>query len=120
MKQQINLHNNKIKSNKNSTDIKKNSNYHLFLGDNLSILKKIENESIDMIFADPPYNMQTDGELIRVEGTIFKGVNDDWDKYNNYSDFLIYTEKWLLECKRILKKNGSLWVIGSFQNIYST
>ncbi|MCL1997583.1 MAG: site-specific DNA-methyltransferase [Turicibacter sp.] len=94
--------------------------YLLHQGDNLQILAGLPEESVDMIFADPPYNMQTDGELLRVEGTVFKGVNDKWDKYGSYGEFLQYTEAWILECRRILKKNGSLWVIGSFHNIYNT
>ncbi|MCL1935420.1 MAG: site-specific DNA-methyltransferase [Defluviitaleaceae bacterium] len=117
--EQINIFDKEIKYEYKQNN-KNEKNHKLYLGDNLEILKTISNESIDMIFADPPYNMQTDGELIRVEGTTFKGVNDDWDKYNSYNDFLEYTKNWILECKRILKKNGSLWIIGSFQNIYST
>lgn len=95
-------------------------NYTLHHGDNLEILSTLPNDSIDMIFADPPYNMQTDGELLRVEGTVFKGVDDKWDKYDSYAEFLQYTTAWILECRRVLKKNGSLWVIGSFHNIYNT
>lgn len=115
---QLTLNNDKISE--NSEFNIQNKNFKLFLGDNIEILKTIKSESVDMIFADPPYNMQTEGELLRVEGTTFKGVNDDWDKYSSYEDFLKYTKIWILECKRILKKDGSMWIIGSFQNIYNT
>lgn len=81
-------------------------------------LKKIPDESIDAIFADPPYFMQTEGELIRTDGNKFAGVDDEWDKFNDFAEYDRFCEEWLKECKRVLKKDGSIWVIGSFQNIY--
>lgn len=90
----------------------------VILGDTIEELKKIPNESIDVIFADPPYFMQTDGILLRSDGSKFNGVEDEWDKFNGYNEYDEFCFKWLKECKRILKKDGSIWVIGSFQNIY--
>lgn len=87
-------------------------------GDTIKILKKIPDESIDVIFADPPYFMQTEGELLRTDGTKFSGVEDQWDKFKNYPEYDSFCEKWLTECKRVLKPKGTIWVIGSFQNIY--
>lgn len=87
-------------------------------GDCLAQLKKIPDHSIDVIFADPPYFMQTEGELLRTEGTKFMGVEDEWDKFNDYKHYDDFCESWLRECKRILKKDGTIWVIGAFQNIY--
>ena len=87
-------------------------------GDCIEKLKELPSESVDLIFADPPYFMQTEGELMRPEGTTFSGVNDLWDKFNGYSQYDEFCLNWLTECKRVLKKNGSIWVIGSFQNIY--
>jgi len=87
-------------------------------GDTVEILKKIPDESIDLIFADPPYFMQTEGELLRTDGTKFQGVEDEWDKFSSYNDYDKFCYEWLNECKRILTKNGSIWVIGSFQNIF--
>ena len=87
-------------------------------GDTISELKKIPNDSIDLIFADPPYFMQTEGELLRTEGTKFSGVEDEWDKFENYKEYDSFCEMWLLECRRVLKKDGTIWVIGAFQNIY--
>ena len=87
-------------------------------GDTITELKTIPNDSIDLIFADPPYFMQTEGELLRTEGTKFSGVEDEWDKFENYKEYDSFCEMWLRECRRVLKKDGTIWVIGAFQNIY--
>jgi len=87
-------------------------------GDSLIELKKIENESVDLIFADPPYWMRTSGVLKRYEGTDFKGVDDEWDKFSSDNEYNDFTRKWLQECRRVLKKDGSIWVIGSYHNIF--
>lgn len=88
-------------------------------GDSIEMMKKIPEKSIDLVFADPPYWMQTTGKLERADGTgNFSGVNDDWDKFENYKQYDIFTEKWIKEVKRILKDEGSFWVIGAFQNIF--
>ena len=87
-------------------------------GDTIEELKKIPSNSIDMIFADPPYFMQTSGVLLRSEGTEFQGVDDDWDKFNNLKHYDAFCTNWLKECQRVLTKDGTIWVIGSFQNIY--
>lgn len=87
-------------------------------GECVEILKTLPSESVDLIFADPPYFMQTDGELLRVEGSAFKGVTESWDKFANFAQYDFFSQNWLSECRRVLKKNGSIWVIGSFQNIY--
>jgi site-specific DNA-methyltransferase (adenine-specific) len=87
-------------------------------GDCLVNLPCIPDKSIDLIFADPPYWMQTGGELHRADGSRFAGVEDGWDKFSTYKEYDDFSQKWLKECKRILKPNGSIWVIGSFQNIY--
>lgn len=90
----------------------------IILGDCIEELKKIPNESIDLIFADPPYFMQTEGNLIRTEGTKFHGVEDEWDKFDSYMHYDLFCQQWLNQCHRVLKKNGTIWVIGAFQNIY--
>ncbi len=87
-------------------------------GNCIEEMKKIPNESVDMIFADPPYFMQTEGVLNRTNGTKFNGVEDEWDKFKDYSEYDEFTTRWLAECKRIMKKDATIWVIGSFQNIY--
>ena len=74
--------------------------------------------SIDMIFADPPYNLQLGGELFRPEGGRVDAVDDDWDKFATFADYDSFTRAWLKEARRILKPNGTLWVIGSYHNIF--
>ena len=96
-------------------DIKKNI---IYKGDCLEILKKIPDNSIDLIFADPPYNMQLKNELYRPNNTKVDGVNDDWDKFSSFQDYDNFCISWLRECKRVLKDTGSIWVIGSYHNIY--
>jgi site-specific DNA-methyltransferase (adenine-specific) len=88
-------------------------------GDSLVELKRIPDNSIDLIFADPPYWMRTTGTLKRVEGTDYDGVKDDWDKFESLDEYTDFTKQWLLECHRVLKKDGSIWVIGGMQCIYT-
>ena len=87
-------------------------------GNCLEILKTFPEQSVDLIFADPPYFMQTQGELLRTNGELFSGVSDEWDKFESLQAYDSFCKAWLRECKRILKNNGSIWVIGSFQNIF--
>ena len=87
-------------------------------GNCIEEMKKMPDESVDLIFADPPYFMQTEGVLHRTNGTKFNGVEDAWDKFEDYAEYDKFTTEWLAECKRVMKKNASIWVIGSFQNIY--
>jgi len=87
-------------------------------GDSLKELKKIPNESFDLIFADPPYNLQLRNKLIRPDRSKVNGVNDKWDQFESFKTYDNFTTNWLTECKRILKKNGSIWVIGSYHNIF--
>ena len=76
-------------------------------------------ESVDLIFADPPYWMRVDGVLTRVEGTEFDGCNDEWDQFKSLDDYENFTRDWLKACYRVLKPNGSIWVIGGMQCIYT-
>lgn len=87
-------------------------------GDCVEILKGIPSQSINLIFADPPYFMQTQGELYRNSGELFKGVDDEWDKFDSFEHYDYFCTAWLKECRRVLKEDGSIWVIGSFQNIF--
>ena len=87
-------------------------------GDSLEELKKIPSESFDLIFADPPYNLQLKSELTRPDRSKVSAVNDKWDQFENFKKYDDFTYQWLSECKRILKKNGALWVIGSYHNIF--
>lgn len=89
-------------------------------GNSLEEMKKLPSNSIDLIFADPPYWMRVEGTLKRVEGTDYNGCNDKWDnQFNTLQDYEDFSRKWLQECYRLLKPTGSIWVIGSMQCIYS-
>ena len=94
--------------------IKKNK---ILLGDSLKIMGSIPSKSVDLIFADPPYNLQLKDTLYRPDQTAVEAVTQDWDKFNTYKEYDNFTEQWLKESKRILKKGGALWVIGSYHNI---
>lgn len=87
--------------------------------DSIEYMKSLPDNSIDLIFADPPYWMRVEGVLNRVEGTEFDGCQDDWDQFNTLDDYNEFTKNWLSECYRILKNDGSFWVIGGMQCIYS-
>ena len=87
-------------------------------GDSIKELKKIPDESFDLIFADPPYNLQLRNKLIRPDRSKVDAVNDEWDKFESFKAYDYFTTNWLKECKRVLKKNGCIWVIGSYHNIF--
>ena len=87
-------------------------------GDSLKELSKIPCETFDLIFADPPYNLQLKKELIRPDRSKVKAVDDKWDQFKSFKSYDKFTIDWLKECKRILKKNGTIWVIGTYHNIF--
>lgn len=87
-------------------------------GDCVALLKSLPDNSIDLIFADPPYNLQLNGELYRPNQTKVDAVNDAWDKFDSYEAYDTFTAAWLSECHRVLKKTGSIWVIGTYHNIF--
>lgn len=91
----------------------------IICGDTIEELKKLPSNSVDLIFSDPPYWMRTEGVLTRVEGTAFNGCNDEWDKFSSLQDYDEFTESWVSECYRVLKPNGSFWVIGGMQCVYA-
>lgn len=82
-------------------------------------MNKMEANSVDLIFADPPYWMRTEGVLKRVEGTDYDGCDDEWDQFKSLDDYKEFTKQWLEACYRVLKTNGSIWVIGGMQCIYT-
>ena len=90
----------------------------LINGDSLKELKKIPDETFDLIFADPPYNLQLQNSLIRPDRSKVNAVNDKWDQFESFKSYDKFTTEWLELCKRVLKKNGSIWVIGSYHNIF--
>ncbi|MBW7918473.1 MAG: site-specific DNA-methyltransferase [Anaerolineales bacterium] len=87
-------------------------------GDCVKTLNSLPERSIDLIFADPPYNLQLQNELHRPNMTKVNAVNDSWDRFDSFADYDEFTRNWLTACKRVLKPTGSIWVIGSYHNIF--
>ena len=87
-------------------------------GDCISKIKKLPSESVDLIFADPPYNLQLKKELYRPNETKVAGVDDKWDQFSSFNEYDTFTQAWLEQCQRVLKSTGSVWVIGSYHNIF--
>jgi modification methylase len=87
-------------------------------GDCIAEMARLPDKSVDMIFADPPYNLQLGGDLFRPEGGKVDACDDDWDKFDSLATYDDFTREWLAEARRILKDDGTIWVIGSYHNIY--
>jgi modification methylase len=87
-------------------------------GDCIAEMARLPDGSVDMIFADPPYNLQLGGDLFRPEGSRVDAVDDDWDKFESLTAYDNFTRDWLEQARRILKPNGTIWVIGSYHNIF--
>ncbi|MEO0344009.1 MAG: site-specific DNA-methyltransferase [Pseudomonadota bacterium] len=87
-------------------------------GDCIGGMKAIPDASIDLIFADPPYNLQLKGDLHRPDNSKVDAVDDAWDQFDSFRAYDAFTRDWLAEAKRVLKPNGALWVIGSYHNIF--
>jgi len=88
------------------------------LGDCLEVMDRLPEASIDLIFADPPYNLQLSQELWRPNHSRVEGVADAWDRFESFQQYDEFTRAWLSACRRVLKPDGTLWVIGSYHNIY--
>lgn len=87
-------------------------------GNCIEVLKSIPDESIDLIFADPPYNLQLNQELWRPNQTRVDAVDDVWDQFPDLATYDQFSMEWLSECRRVLKKDASIWVIGTYHNIF--
>ncbi|MEW6717255.1 MAG: DNA methyltransferase [Chloroflexota bacterium] len=87
-------------------------------GDCVDILNSLPEKSIDVIFADPPYNLQLQQELWRPDMTRVQAVNDQWDQFESFRAYDNFSRSWLQGCRRVLKDTGTLWVIGTYHNIY--
>ena len=87
-------------------------------GDCIEALASLPTGSADLVFADPPYNLQLGGELLRPNNTRVDGVNHDWDKFDDFATYDRFSRAWLKECRRVLKPDGAIWVIGSYHNIF--
>jgi modification methylase len=87
-------------------------------GDCIAEMARLPEKSVDMIFADPPYNLQLGGDLFRPEGSRVDAVDDEWDKFESLTTYDNFTREWLDQARRILKDDGTIWVIGSYHNIF--
>lgn len=95
-------------------------NNKLIIGNCIEELRKLPENSVDLIFADPPYNLQLDKNkiLYRRNGTKIVSVKDSWDSFSSFEEYDNFSKNWIKECKRVLKPSGSFWVIGSYHNIF--
>lgn len=90
----------------------------ILAGDCIEVMAGLPDASVDLVFADPPYNLQLRGELHRPDNSRVDAVDDEWDRFAGFDSYDRFTRAWLREARRILKPNGALWVIGSYHNIY--
>jgi len=90
----------------------------VLVGDCVALMALLPEASVDLVFADPPYNLQLGGELLRPNHSRVDGVAEAWDRFAGFADYDRFTRAWLAEARRVLKPDGALWVIGSYHNIY--
>jgi len=91
---------------------------HIVVGDCVAEMAKLPAASVDLVFADPPYNLQLQGDLKRPDDSRVDAVDDDWDKFTSFSAYDDFTRAWLVACRRLMKPSATLWVIGSYHNIF--
>ncbi|HAM46614.1 MAG TPA: modification methylase [Alphaproteobacteria bacterium] len=90
----------------------------VLVGDCVSVMNALPEQSVDVIFADPPYNLQLANELLRPNHSRVDGVDNAWDKFSSFAAYDAFTREWLTAAKRVLKKTGTIWLIGSYHNIF--
>ena len=90
----------------------------IIVGDCVAEMARLPAGSVDMVFADPPYNLQLGGELLRPDNSRVDAVDDEWDRFADFAAYDEFTRAWLAGVRRVLKENGTLWVIGSYHNIF--
>ena len=90
----------------------------ILVGDCIAEMAKLPAESVDLVFADPPYNLQLQGDLKRPDDSRVDAVDDAWDKFSSFSAYDDFTRAWLMACRRVMKREATLWVIGSYHNIF--
>ncbi len=90
----------------------------VLVGDCLEALRGLPPASVHCVFADPPYNLQLKGDLRRPNNSLVDAVDDEWDRFDDFAAYDAFTRAWLAECRRVLRRDGTLWVIGSYHNIF--
>tara|TARA_Y100000590_G_scaffold468240_1_gene650255 strand:+ start:7392 stop:8501 length:1110 start_codon:yes stop_codon:yes gene_type:complete len=103
---------------KNTNELSDNLTNKIICGNCIEVMEGYPDNCIDLIFADPPYNLQLNETLYRPDYSKVDAVTEDWDKFRDFQSYDKFTQDWLSECKRVLKPNGSIWVIGSYHNIF--
>src|SRR5450432_4727546 len=92
--------------------------HRILVGDCVAEMAKLPATSVDLVFADPPYNLQLANDLKRPDDSHVDAVTDDWDKFDSFATYDAFTKDWLNACRRVLKPAGTIWVIGSYHNIF--
>ncbi len=87
-------------------------------GDCVEVMHDLPDHSVDLVFADPPYNLQLQKQLYRPNQTLVDAVTDDWDHFASFESYDDFSRRWLSECRRVLKDSGTIWVIGTYHNIF--
>jgi modification methylase len=87
-------------------------------GCTLEVLKSLPDKCVDLVFADPPYNLQLGGDLLRPDNSKVDAVDDDWDQFASFEAYDQFTRAWMKEAQRILRDDGAIWVIGSYHNVF--
>ena len=90
----------------------------ILAGDCIDVMNSLPAGTVDLIFADPPYNLQLKGELHRPDNSRVDAVDDHWDQFSSFRAYDEFTTAWLKAARRLLKPNGAIWVIGSYHNIF--
>src|SRR6266516_3551766 len=90
----------------------------VLVGDCIAEMAKLPAESVDLIFADPPYNLQLQGDLKRPDDSRVDAVDEHWDKFSSFVAYDDFTRAWHIACRRVMKREATLWVIGSYHNIF--
>src|SRR3954447_14232110 len=90
----------------------------IIVGDCVAARGRLPDQAVDLIFADPPYNLQLRQDLLRPNHSVVDGGDDAWDKVGDFADYDRFTRAWLTQCRRVLKDDGTIWVIGTYHNIF--
>jgi modification methylase len=90
----------------------------VLLGDCVQLMGMLPPASVHCVFADPPYNLQLRGELRRPDDSLVDGVDEEWDRFTDFAAYDAFTRAWLTECRRLMRKDGTIWIIGSYHNIF--
>ncbi|ACT58760.1 site-specific DNA-methyltransferase [Hirschia baltica] len=91
---------------------------HILIGDCIELMNSLPEKSVDLVFADPPYNLQLGGDLVRPDNSKVDAVDNEWDQFASFETYDNFTKDWLTAARRVLKDDGAIWVIGSYHNIF--